>query len=183
MPELDFEKIYKNIKSGASKKYKGKASCIMLLKSISAFGSIPKFLVQANIGMTTFYSWRNKYEEFNECYELGKMIGFNNWFDDGELNKDNEEFNVKHWESKGKIHHDYCKQAKIRLNVDSKADPYKQCQQILEQANKGEFDSSELKQVMESINVGIRAHEAFKMQEELDQIKSDLLQLRDDTHG
>jgi hypothetical protein len=183
MPELDFGDIYKKIKSGSTSKYKGKASCVMLLKSICKHGSIPKFCAEAMIGITTFYRWKRAHVEFNACYETAKMIAYNRWIDEGEFNKDNEEFNSKHWESVGRMHYEYGKQAKIRLNVNPESDPYTQCQEILTQANNGEFNSSELKQVMESINVGIRAHEAFKMQAELDQIKADMQQIRDAAHG
>jgi hypothetical protein len=55
--------------------------------------------------------------------------------------------------------------------VDKNSNPYEQYQQLIEQATYGDFDSAQIKQLMESINVGRAAFEAFKLQGELDEIK------------
>ena len=53
------------------------------------------------------------------------------------------------------------------------ATPWEQYQQILKQAEKGDFNASEIKQLMESINVGTRVYETFKLQVDFDTMKED----------
>ena len=53
-------------------------------------------------------------------------------------------------------------------------EPWEQYKQIIEQCSKGDFSAAEIKQLMESINVGTRVYEAFQLQKEVDKMKEDL---------
>ena len=64
------------------------------------------------------------------------------------------------------------------MGINAKASPYKQYQQLVEMANSEEFNASEIKQLMESINVGIRAFESFELQAEVNKVKEDVKQMR-----
>jgi hypothetical protein len=47
----------------------------------------------------------------------------------------------------------------------------------MNQASMGDFTAAELKQLMESINIGIRAFESFELQKEVNAMKEDLLKM------
>ena len=45
-------------------------------------------------------------------------------------------------------------------------------QQLIRQGQEGDLSASEIKQLMESINIGVRAFETFKIQGEVDKMKN-----------
>ena len=47
----------------------------------------------------------------------------------------------------------------------------------------GDFTASELKQLMESINIGIRAYESFELQKEVNLMRNDLAKMGQDGHN
>lgn len=50
-------------------------------------------------------------------------------------------------------------------------------------ASNGDFTAGEIKQLMEAINVGLNAHQAFEVQKQIDELKSDLLKVEARSNG
>ena len=134
-------------------------------------GTVAAFCREAVISSSTFYAWCKKSPIFNECYRAGQMIAQANWEEDGHNNQNELDFNFDYWKSVGAQRFGIGRTNRVRLDVDKNSNPYEQYQQLIEQATYGDFDSAQIKQLMESINVGRAAFEAFKLQGELDEIK------------
>src|SRR5690606_33425296 len=148
-------KLYLQIKKGEGK-YHEETHCPMILDVMNNEGTMTAFCRKAMISDALFYKWVKKYKTFRECYYVGKVIAKANWEKEGEDGKDEEFFNFDHWRLKGAMRYGVGKN-RVRMGIDAKASPYKQYQQLVEMANSEEFNASEVKQLMESINVGIRA--------------------------
>jgi hypothetical protein len=110
---------------------------------------------------------------FAECYGIAKMVAQEKWENELEENRFDEGWDRKYWEQRGTR---YFSQniSKLMLNVDEDANPWEQYKQVIKQAGNGDFSASELKQIMESMNVGTRVYEVFKLQSEVDNMKKDL---------
>jgi len=171
--------LYKTIKkrlSASDSFYSEMAHCKMVIEQVSTTGRISAFCVAARIGETTFYKMVRENKVFRECYHVAQMIAQEKWEMEPEDNKDNPDWDAKEWNQRGSRYYAKKKDT-IMLNIDSSANPWEQYQQILKQAECGDFTASEIKQVMESINVGTRVFEAFKLQSEVDKMKSDLTEM------
>jgi len=81
----------------------------------------------------------------------------------------------RHWQQRGSRYSAKDTHTKIVLDIDENADPWVQYTQILKQSKSGHFTASEVKQLMESVNIGTRVHESFKLQQEVDKMKEDLI--------
>lgn len=171
----DPQQLYKKIKGGNSI-YKEELHCPMILEvmSSSSGGTVSAFCVKALISDTTFYRWISKYPIFSECYRIGNMISRQQWEDEGRLGKDEEFFNMEYWKTIGSSRYGVGKSNRVRLEVSEESNPYDQYKQIIRQASAGDFTAGELKQIMESLNVGTRTYEYFKLQEEVDLMKEDM---------
>ena len=174
MAKDNFKEIYLSIKSGRPSKYDEETHCVMVLKCFGQHGTLSSFCVEAKVSETTFWDWNRKHKVFNECYRVGYMMGQKKWENDGEINKDNEEWNFDHWKAIGMQRYGLGRNPKIRVGISPGANPYTQYKQLVKLAGDREFTSSELKQLMESINVGVRAHESFELQKQIDNMKKDM---------
>lgn len=147
-------------------------------------GRVSSFCVEAMICETTFYNWCKKSELFKKCYSFGKQVAREIW---EELGREiaNEEgipgtqnHKFEWWRQVGWVRFGVGKCSRLRLEIDHKADPNTQYQQLLEQATDGDFTAGEIKQLMESINVGLRAHELIALQNQVKELKADLELMR-----
>lgn len=193
MTLLDAKALYEKIKVRRRhpKPFDEEYHCVLVLKVMmdKTKASAAAFCVEATISETHFYTWLRRHETFLECYAVGKMYARYAWEQEGERLKD--EINLpgtvnlafEHWKMKGWANYGIGKTSRIRLALDPKATPDKHYSQILEQAADGDFTAGEIKQLMEAINVGLRTHESIKMQEEIDQLKKDLITMGKNTHG
>ncbi len=178
MTKLDPKKIYEQAKKNISGKiYDEKKHCLMVLDIIGNGGSVAEFCVEALISDKTYYSWRKHHQIFDECSRIAVNFAQMLWEREGETNADNPDFNWRFWEGIGTSRFFYNKQGRVRINVDEDADPHVQYQQLIKQAAEGDLSASEIKQLMESINIGIRAYESFKLQQEVDKMKDDLAKM------
>ena len=75
------------------------------------------------------------------------------------------------------------KNSRIILNLDPKGNTSTHYSQLLLQASEGDFTAAEIKQLMEAVNVGLNTHQVFELQKEIDQLKSDLLTMMNNTNG
>lgn len=176
MNKLDPKKIYESMKSNKSN-YEEKKHCLMVLDIIGNGGTVAEFCTQALISDTTYYRWRRTHAMFDNCSRIANMYAQMLWEREGEENADNPDFNWRYWEGIGSSRFNHAKQARIRLNIDENADPYTQYKQLVQQAGEGDLTASEVKQLMESINIGIRSYESFKLQGEVDKMKDDLIKM------
>jgi hypothetical protein len=178
MTKLDPVKIYEQAKKNINNKvYDEKKHCLMVLDIIGNGGSVAEYCVEALISDTTYYRWRREHPIFDECSRIAVNFAQILWEREGETNADNPDFNWRYWEGVGTSRFFYNKQGRVRVNVDEDADPHVQYQQLIKQAKEGDLSSSEIKQLMESINIGIRAFESFKLQAEVDKMKQDLTKM------
>jgi hypothetical protein len=176
MSKIDAQQIYMQFKKG-DRAYKEEVHCPMIIDVMNNEGTATAFQRKAFICETSFYNWLKKHKLFRECYAYGKIISRDNWDKEGELGKDEEYFNFELWRIKGAMRYGIGKN-RVRFGIDPKASPYIQYQQLVEQANTEEFNASEIKQLMESINVGIRAYESFELQEKVNEIQNDVSQMK-----
>jgi hypothetical protein len=179
MAKLDPKKIYEKLKKKGTNisSYNESLHCPMVLEIIGNGGSVSEFCTEALISDTTYYRWRQMYPMFDECSRIAVNYAQILWEREGETNSDNPDFNWRYWEGIGNHRFYLNKQARVRINVDDKADPHTQYQQLIKQGQEGDLTASEIKQLMESINIGIRAYESFKLQAEVDKMKEDLVKM------
>lgn len=175
MTQIDAKNIYLQFKQG-DKDYKEEVHCPMILNVMNTAGTLVAFCRAAMVSETTFYRWVKKHKLFRDCYAYGKILSRDNWDKEGEAGKDEEFFNFDLWRLTGSMRYGVGKN-RVRMGIDPKANPYKQYQQLVEMANDEEFNASEIKQLMESINVGIRAFESFELQEEINTVRETVKQL------
>lgn len=175
--------VYLQIKAGSHKKYDEQKHCTMIIKVMSDThkATMAAFCVEAGISDCTFYKWLNKYPTFKECYRYGCMISQNNWDQMGTMGMTDEMFNIEIWKTQGAARYGVGKTNRIRVHVDVDTTPFDQYKQLMSQASNGDFTSSELKQLMESINIGCRAFEQFELQKEVTEMKEALKKM--ETHN
>lgn len=174
MSKIDAKSLYLQIKTRtANGIYKEELHCPMIIEVMNTEGTCTAFCRRALISDTLFYQWTKKHKIFSECYQLGKILSKANWEQEGEDGKNEEFFNFDHWRLTGSMRYGVGKN-RVRMGIDPKSNPYDQYKQLVEMANTEEFNASEIKQLMESINVGIRAYESFKLQEQIDKIAEDV---------
>lgn len=175
MTQIDAKNLYLQFKKG-TRIYEEEVHCPMILDVMNSEGTAIAFMRKAQISDCSFYNWLKKHKVFRECYAYAKIISRDNWEKEGERGKDEEFFNFDLWRITGAMRYGVGKN-RVRMGVDPKASPYKQYQQLVEVANSEEFSASEIKQLMESINVGIRAFESFELQEQVNKIQEDVNQM------
>jgi len=168
--------LYKAQKAGGVK-YDEAKHCKMIIDCMNTGGTLSGFCVSAGIGDRAFYKWMHQHELFMDCYRLGCMIARENWEREGEAGKGDETFDLELWKTQGAARYGVGKTNRVRVHIDAESTPYDQYKQLLSQASMGDFTASELKQLMESINIGIRAYESFQLQKEVDTMRKDLLKM------
>jgi hypothetical protein len=169
---------YESIKKNPTK-YKEEIHCPKIIEVMNEKGTISAFCKEVMISDGTFYNWCYQYPIFKECFRFGFMSSQENWEDAGRMR--DEEFDFKYWEFIGRQRYGVGRSNCVKLNVDSNASPYEQYKQMLQQARTGDFTAAEIKQLMESINVGVRVWESFKIQEDVDQMRNDIQKMK--AHG
>lgn len=171
MIQLNSWDLYTKV-SGNASIYEESVHCPMIMEYLNRGATVDNFCVDIGISNTTFYRWLRKHWVFRECYQIGLTIAKYNW--EQELEDRDDTFDIDEWKMRGAIRGFLSKVNRVRLMLTPEASPYEQYQELIEQANSGDFTASELKQLMEGINVGRVAYEAFKLQEEIDQMKQDI---------
>ena len=173
MTQIDAKNLYLQIKKG-NRTYKETIHCPMILEVMNEQGTMTAFCKQAGISDALFYKWTMLYPIFDECYQLGKMYSKSNWEEEGRDGKDDENFNMEYWRITGACRYGVGRQNRVRMAVNAESNPYEQYQQLIKQAGREEFTASEIKQLMESINVGRGAFETFQLQQSIDAMQNDI---------
>ena len=190
MSKVDGKALYEKVKH-KSEEYEEARHCPMILDIMGKEdgGCFSEFCVRVGISDRTFFRWVNKHPIFAECYGLGRMFARLNWEREGRLIKDEVHMpgvisnKFEHWKMQGWTRFGIGKINRVRLDLDPKASPDKHYSQLLDQAANGDFTAGEIKQLMESINVGLNTHQVFKMQDEINQLKNDLAVMSENSNG
>jgi hypothetical protein len=175
MEQNEANAIYKKIKFN-SIVYEETIHCPMIIKAMVNNSRYTSFCKEALISERTFLNWTYRHPVFRECYELGKVFARENWEDEAINNKNNVDWDSKEWGSRGARYFSVNKD-KIRIMVDAEMNPWEQYQKIMSDCASGDFTASEIKQVMESINVGRNAFESFKLQQDVDKMAKEINQM------
>lgn len=185
---LDADGIYKKLKTGLTK-YEEEIHCPLLLKIMMNKGRFTAFCKEILISDDKFYKWCKDYEFFREVYAVAKIFARELWEEEGEILKsktnmpgviDNE---FEHWRMVGWSRFGVSKNSRIKLHLDPDANPSQHYAQLLKQASTGDFTAAEIKQLMEAINVGLNTHQVFELQKEIDELKSDLAIMSENTNA
>lgn len=177
MTRICTEKLYLEIKARSKRKagiYKEEIHCPLILEVMANEGTMTAFCKKISISDALFYDWVREKPMFKDCYEIGKMISKANWEKEGEEGRHDENFNMDYWRITGACRYGVGRSNRIRMAIDPEASPYEQYKQLVRQANGEEFTASEVKQLMESINVGRGAFETFKLQERIDSMEENV---------
>lgn len=176
---IDGNAIYQRIKGGQVK-YREEIHCPLIIEVMSSYnGTMSKFCIQVEISERKFYNWLAEYPEFRECYELGQQYARQSWDDHGETLLGERplgsiSYDFEHWKMIGWSRFGVSKNARIRTKFKAGSTPLEHYNQLIEAANSGEYTAGEIKQLMEGINIGLRADENFRLQAELNELRSDL---------
>lgn len=187
MPKLDGKAKYESLKRKTV--YVEEIHCPMVLEVMSdpAKATVAAFCIEAGISDSSFYRWLKLYDIFDECYSYGKMQAKYNWEREGERLGDLEfkEVGCKYelWRMRGWSQFGIGKNSRIRVDLKDGGTPAEHYHDLLKQASNGDFTAGEIKQLMESINVGLNAHQAFEVQKQIDTLKKDLEKMESRTGG
>ena len=174
--QVNSTQLYKAQKAGGDD-YNEAKHCKMIIDCMNTSGTMSAFCVAAGIGDGKFYRWMHAHDTFKDCYRIGCMIARENWEREGEAGKGDESFDLELWKTQGAARYGVGKTNRVRVHIDADSTPYSQYKQLMMQASMGDFTASELKQLMESINIGIRAYESFELQREVDTMRDDLTKM------
>jgi hypothetical protein len=190
MNEVEAFEIYQKIKYNKIK-YVEEIHCPMIIRVMAdpLKGTFSAMCVEARIGEKKLYTWLEQYPLFQECYCLAKMFAREAWELRGreiaeEVNMPgttNHKFEV--WRMQGWSRYGIGKNARIRLKLNYESKPNEHYQQLLKQAADGDFTAGEIKQLMEAINVGLNTHQVFALQNEIDELKSNLALMSENSNG
>ena len=186
---LEIDKVYSHFKKKNNLKYKEEEHCKLLIKVMmnKDYGCHSAFCVQAMISEQTFYVWVRTHPLFGSLYYFTKMVAKQLWYEEGRQIRDREyqigtmNYAFEHWKLMGWTKFGISKNSRIKINVDPEASPAKHYADILRQAGEGDFTASEFKQLMEAVNVGLNVHQTFELQKQIDELKSDLCIVKENT--
>lgn len=181
---FDAQEVYQRLRK-AHTEYNEEIHCPLILKIMAdeKKGRVSAFCVEAFVDERTFYNWVNAHPLFSACYFLGKMYARENWEKEGDIIKHivlgpgENTYRFEHWKMIGWSRFGISKNSRIRLDLKPTDNPAEHYKQLLQQASNGDFTASEIKQLMEAINVGLNAHQVFELQKQIDELKSDLTKM------
>lgn len=190
MSKVDSQEIYNQVKYGRVK-FEEEKHCKLILDVMTDLkkGTHSAFCIEAKIGEGKFYLWLKNSEIFQECYAIGRMFAREAWERLGFEVKDEvtmpgtSNYKFEHWKMIGWSRFGVSKNSRIRLDLNPNDTPDKHYSQLLAQAKNGDFTSGEIKQLMEAINVGLSTHQVIKLQKELDELRSDLATMKENSDG
>jgi negative regulator of sigma E activity len=99
------------------------------------------------------------------------MMGEHRWEKEGKDNHSDPDWNMDYWKIIGARLYQVGKNNKVRLNIIESDNPYNQYKQLVKQAQTGDFTASEIKQLSETINIGVRSYETFNLEAEVEEMK------------
>jgi hypothetical protein len=189
--KINTDNIYEHFKRKSPTYYDQDTHCRLLLDVMldSDRGSTAAFCRETLISENTFWTWVRVHEIFGEIYSFCKIYARAEWEKEGRQLRDHLypmgtiSHAFEHWKMVGWSRFGISKNSRIKLNLNPKDSPDKHYAALLEQANSGDFTASEIKQLMEAVNVGLRTHEIIELQKEVDKLKSDLLIMKQNSNA
>ena len=189
MTETEAMESYERIKYGRVMFDEAK-HCTLLLQVMAnpEYGTFSRFCTLIGISDRTFYRWAKEHDIFLECWALGKMFSRENWEKEGKefLTEEHMAGTASHkfeyWRMIGWMRFGIGKNSRIRLNLDPKGTPNEHYEQLIEQASQGDFTAGEIKQLMEAVNVGLNTHQVFKLQQEINDLRDDLVTMGENSN-
>ena len=184
--KIDANAIYAKVKKKPSNQiYDEPTHCPLVLEIMSDHtkGTVSAFCVAAGVGERTFWEWVAKHPIFAECYDIGRMYAREAWEEEGRYVRhalkmgETCTYAFDYWRMLGWSRFGLSKNNRIRLKLNKDSTPLEHYKELIQQAADGDFTSSEIKQLMESINVGLNVHDKMQMQSQIDDIKADVLKL------
>lgn len=187
---LDAKSIVEKFKKGPTK-YNEDVHCEMLVNVMTNRhkGTMSAFCIDAVISETTFYNWIDENEVFADLYSFCKMYSRETWEVEGRELKDMTmpmgtiSYAFEYWKMIGWSRFGISKNSRVKLKLKADDTPDKHYAQLLKQAASGDFTAGEIKQLMEAINVGLNTHHVFKLQEEINQLKSYLVTINENSNA
>lgn len=178
---LDIDAVYKKFKSSPTS-YDEEFHCKLLLKVMTnrSQGTMSAYCVEAEIGESTFWGWVKGHELFSQIYSFCKMWAREAWEQEGRELRDRAlpigmiDHGFEYWKLIGWSRFGISKNSRIKLDLNPNDTPDKHYSQLLLQASNGDFTAGEIKQLMEAVNVGLNTHQVHKLQDEINELKSDL---------
>lgn len=176
---IDINAVFQNLKN-RKVAYDEEIHCKLILKTMLEDGRVSAFCTKVSVTDQTFYKWLNKHPLFLECYSIGKHYAREAWEVDGKKIADQYtppgtiSHAFEHWKMIGWSRFGISKNSRIKLSLTPGATPNVHYAELLQQAANGDFTASEIKQLMEAVNVGLNAHQVFEMQKEIDRLRGDL---------
>jgi len=174
---MDIDKIFEKIKTRPTI-YDEEIHPKLILRMMLEKCRLSAFCCEALVTETTVYNWCAKHPLFAICYAMGKAFAREAWEREGERIRDREmpigvvDYAFEHWKMMGWSRFGISKNSRIKLDLDPEASPLVHYGQLLKQAANGDFTASEIKQLMEAINVGLNVHQTFELQKQIDELKS-----------
>lgn len=183
------DKIYKHFKSGGECKYDEEKHCRMLIQVMMNpnKGTVSSYCVDAMICPKTFHNWVARYPLFENLYHFSKMLAREQWEDEGRALRDADypmgtiNYSFEYWKMMGWSRFGISKVSKIKIEVTDKPSPSELYYQIIKQAKEGDYTAGEFKQLMEAVNVGVNIHQLSELQNQIDELKSALLVMEQNT--
>lgn len=179
--KINIDNLYKELKKGG-KRYNESKHCKLILQIMTDKdrGRISSFCFEVGISDRTFYRWVEQHSLFRDCYLVGKIIAREIWELDGLEVRDyvsppgtiNNQF--QYWLMIGWSRFGVSKNPRIKLKLNPDDAPNLHYSQLLKQAADGDFTASEIKQLMEAVNIGLNAHQSCELQKQIDELKQDL---------
>lgn len=182
----DPESIYRKLKAGKTK-YNEEIHCPLLLKLMMKKMRLSAFCSEVLISDETFYNWCREHELLRDVYAMSKIFAREAWEKRGEVLKKKTNMpgvishEFEHWRMIGWSRFGVGSNPRIRLKLTPEANPATHYAELLKQAAEGEFTAGQIKQLMEAVNVGLNTHQVFQLQKEIDQLKSDLAMMQENS--
>lgn len=176
------DEIYHHFKNKKNHKYDEELHCKMIIDVMldTEKGTFGAFCIDAKISENTFYSWVSKYELFRDLYLFSKLIARQIWEEEGRRLRSKEymigtiNYEFEHWKMIGWSRFGIGKNSRIKLSLNPEGSPLDHYKEVLRQAAQGDFTASEIKQLMEAVNVGLNTHDKIELQKQIDELKADL---------
>lgn len=188
---LEVEKVYKHFKKKGAYKYEEEEHCKLLIKIMldKNYGCYTAFCAKAMISEQTFHTWIKTIPLFSEIYSYTKMVSKQLWYEEGNSLKDREfpmgtvNYSFEHWKMLGWAKFGISKNSRIKINVDPQGTAAQHYMDIIKQAAEGDFTAAEFKQLMEAVNVGLNVHQVFELQKQIDELKSDVSIVKENSNN
>jgi len=181
-PLSKFEQLKLNFGAGSAYRQEYHCEAAINILSDRYKGTIADICKEFVITENQFNEWRRDYPLFNQAIEYGMVVAKVNWQNEPKIFQNEktelERFDLNMWKYTGKYRFGISEQPKIKVFLDKNLNPVEQYGQLLDGAAMGYYSASEFKQITEAVNIGIRAHEVFNMQGELDELRQTLIDIQ-----